>query len=270
MSAIMVLGFRLYYQFQVQAKERQIALNVNALFKASSNLYYANCRQTLDQTGVAQSAGLLDPLVSRSNTIHLNIKNDLLNTGYLSPNWQPISSLVDSTAGLDQGYFVQFSRVLENGADPIMSVTACVSQNGVTCVDTKGLALDPTQTSSPFPNPNPSARGSSVAWVIEVGVKLLSTSPAQWTQMKNDLNAQCVSDKSGGGFKSCIPTPKENGYLVWTRLPDSFTETTSELWSSQPYVKEFKMQYTNDGMSALSGVQNSSNWYDIKNYLCGG
>jgi hypothetical protein len=106
-----------------------------------------------------------------------------------------------------------------------------------------------------------------------VSVKLAaSLTPAQLNQIARDLSADCISTPAGGGIAPCKPVPTASGYLVWTRMPSAYnSDYTSEYWTSLPYVKQFNMQYTNDGMAALSNVKNETqNWYNPLYYLCGG
>jgi len=269
MAAAFMIGVRFIFQFQFQARESQLYANVNQLFKATAGFYNANCRQALlDSNGTSQSPGELDPEVRGSApTYAISVTRDLLTPGFLI-SWQPKNPLLDNTLVPDQGYFVQFNRVtLPNGSDPAAGVVACTGNSPSVCDSSVELALDPT-----IPNPNPSARGNAVTWIIQVGVKLSTKfTSAQWTQIKNDLNAQCISTLSGNGVAQCTPTPAANGYLVWTRHPSFYTDNiTSDFWLSDPYAREFKMQYTNDGMGALSGVNTGKNWYNALNYLCGG
>lgn len=282
MVSIFVLGIRLYSQLAFQQRENQLLASVNQLFKAAQGYYYFNCRQQLDAQSNAQSPGALDPaVIGTRGTVYLDVDNDLVKPGFISSKWQPNSPLLNPASSSTPfvSYFVQFNRVQNNNADPTMGVTACsaygASPNTSNCTETSGLSLDSSQTGSPYPNPNPSATSSSVTWVVQVGVQLSpSLSTMQKTQIKNDLNAQCFTTKSGNGLTPCptSPSPNPTDYIIWTRHPSYFiNDITSDYWTSDPYVKQFKMQYTNDGTGALSGVtKDAPTWYNANNYLCGG
>lgn len=273
------MGIRFYNQFQFQTNEQKIAANVSQLFLALEGFYYANCRQALDINSNPQSSGSLDPAVTdtpspRSNVI-LSVTGNLVGTGlFISPsNWQPNNPLLDNKPLPDQGYYVQFNRVLVSGNDPAMSVYACTgSTASPSCDVTSGAILASSNL--------PSAQSHAVMWVAQVAVKLSPTlTSTQWTQIQNDLSAACVSTAAGGGVAACTPTPAAGGYLVWSRTPSSsFNQNVpSDYWTTIPYVKEFNMQYTNDSMATLNGVQNETQnsttlkkWYDPLYYLCGG
>jgi type II secretory pathway pseudopilin PulG len=278
-ASAFVFGLRLLTQFQFQVRESQLNASVNQLFNAAAGFYSANCRRALDSNGNDQSPGELDPVKTDSSgvikpTLVLSVTSQLLTPGYLPSSWHPNNLLVDNKA-TEQGYYVQFNRVTAaDGDNPSAGVVACTGNPSSPCENSVRLSLDPTQTGGNYPNRNPSSRGNAVTWVVQVGVKLSeSLTNAQWTQIKNDLNAQCISTGSGNEVVPCTSAPAANGYLVWTRHPSSYIDqVTSNQWVSDPYVKDFKMQYTNDGMGALTGVKDQTGkvWYDTLSYLCNG
>lgn len=271
--SLVVFGLRVFDQFSFQAKEQKIAANVNQLFQALKGYYDANCRQSLDTNSTAQSSGRLDPLVSDTPSIPpfltRSIATDLVTPGFLT-SWQPINALVDNSA-TDNGYFVQYNRVLSGSIDPVMSVYACTgSSNSPSCNAMNGSVLATSMS-------QPTNQSRVIIWVAQVAVKLSdSLTPAQWIQIKNDLNADCVSTSASKA--DCTTTPSGSGYLIWQRMPSAYNPNiTSDYWTSTPYVKQFNMQYTNDGVAALSGVKDetkdsgtSKTWYNPLNYLCGG
>ena len=270
--AFVLMGIRTYDMFQFQANEQKIAANVNQLFVGLAGFYAANCRQALDVNSNPQSAGALDPNVSNVNTVVLSVSGDLIGTNFVSSSsWQPNNPLLDNTPSPDKGYYVQFNRVLISGADPAMSASMCTGNTvSSSCNATNGLVISTSNA--------PSSQSHAVTWVAQVGVKLATNlTTAQWTQIQNDLSAACISSAAGSGIAQCTPTPAAGGYLVWTRVPSAYFDRymTSDYWTSMPYVKEFNMQYTNDGMATLSGVTNETTsgaktWYNPLYYLCGG
>ncbi|EKD53793.1 MAG: hypothetical protein ACD_60C00153G0013 [uncultured bacterium] len=118
-------------------------------------------------------------------------------------------------------------------------------------------------------NQPPTLLSRVVLWRQQVAVKLSPVlTSAEWTQIRNDLRALCISSASGGGVAQCNPAPPATGYLVWER-PPTHVSRSKGMQGFEPYVKQFNRQYTNDGMSILSGVP-SGGWYNTQNYLCGG
>jgi len=273
-ASIILMGMRLIGQFRYQASEQKLAATINQLFQGMNGFYYANCRQVLDQNSVAQSSGNLDPLVADASGFKsiypLSISN-LIPRIASANDWSPYNALVDNTVG-EKGYFMQFNRVIESLNDPVMSVSACTGSDAPpSCNRTDGKVLSSSNV--------PSSQSHVATWVAQVAVKLSPTlTSTQWTQIKNDLGATCVSNKVGSSIATCDSSPTAAGYLVWTRTPAAFNPNiSSEYWASMPYVTGFNRQYTNDGMANLSGVKNETlnsttgkSWYNSLNYLCGG
>lgn len=266
-ASLIVFAVKVYKQFQFQANTQKIAATVNQLFQASSGYYFANCRMTLDSDSNRQSTGALDPLVMDvSDFLVIPIQATLVAEGFITA-WQPTNPLVDNSP-TDKGYIVQVNRVLTaGGVDPVMNVYACTgSTPSPSCDVTSSVALESSDTT-------PVSQSRVVTFAIQVAVKLSSAlTPAERTQLKNNLNADCLSSASGSGVAPCKTSHTVADYLVWTRMPSSYNPNiTSDYWISTPYVKQFNMQYTNDGMAALSGVKNETrDWYNTLNYLCGG
>lgn len=273
--SLIIFGLRAYDQLQFHAKEQQIANNVNILFQALSGFYYANCRQTLDANSVAQSTGALDPIVTDNPVIPasypISIQTNLITPDFIHlKQWQPKNPLVDNSAP-ENGYSVQYNRVITQAAtDPVMSIDACTgSSNPPSCDRKDGALLEKS-------NGSPTNQSHVVTWVSQVAVKLSDALTAQqWIQIKNDLSADCISTSTK--LSDCTTSPSGSGYLIWAKMPAAYTPTTSVYWTAMPYVKQFNMQYTNDGMAALSGIKDETqdsvtkkNWYDPLNYLCGG
>ncbi len=269
--SIFVFGIRLYYQFSFQSKEQQIARNVSQLFQAMSSYYYANCREARNEQSQPQSSGALDPVNSDKSEIpeyiELSVQKDLITPGFLSAAaWHPENSLLDNYSPEDQRYEVQFNRILAGNADPVMTVYTCAGKD-------KSPSCDVVSKSVLDSSERPSNQTRVITWVVQVAVKLdASLSMEERTQIKNDLNADCISTGWATSVAACRTNPQAGSYLVWTRMPSAYSPgVTSNNWASLPYVKQFNMQYTNDGMAALSGVKDETeNWYDPLNYLCGG
>ncbi|HSW70178.1 MAG TPA: type II secretion system protein [Gammaproteobacteria bacterium] len=266
--SLFAFSLKVYEQFKFQADEQKILANVNQLFQGLEGMYYASCRRVLDTDSTIQSNGMLDPIVADSggSSKVLSVRKDLITPGFISSaSWQPNNPLLDNTT-TEQGYFIQFNRVQPGGTDPVMSVFTCTGFGSPPMCDTRGEAV--LSSSSP-----PSAQSRVVLWTAQVAVKLNdSLTNTQWTQLKNDMNADCISTLSGDIITPCTSSPSQSGYLVWTRMPSAYhPNITSDYWTSTPYVKQFNQQYTNDPMATLSGVTDEAgNWYNPFNYLCGG
>ena len=263
-TAVFILGIRLFAEYSFRLHESQLEANVEQLFQAMTHYYQANCRRQLDANSNAQSTGSLDPaVIGNQATVPLNITTDLQQPGFLV-NWRPLNPLVNDAAS-GQGYSVQFNRAMTGGRDPAMSVYACTGTGDPpACIsNTGGVLLDSTQAPPSGYLFNPYRPTRVVVWRQQVTVRLSSSlSAAEVTQIRNDLSAV-----SGGGND-----------LVWVRATTFVSpNATSDLWATNPYVKQFNRQYTNDGMAMMAGVPNETTdpatlrtWYNPENYLCGG
>lgn len=282
MVSIMVLGIRFYSQYRLQASKTVLAAKVDQLFQAMKFYYQANCRQALDNNAVAQSPGTLDPTVIGNNlTLALNITNNLVTPGFIS-DWQPLNVLVDNSAEPDQGYYVQFNRYQVANQDPTMNVVACTGNdrapNSAAGTPSRCEGVAGTNVvGGAILQPPPGGQSKVMVWLAQVAIKLASTEEKDWQQAMLDLNAKCISSLSDKKVAPCETNPSAEGYLVWERPIFYYTPNVAtgyDLFNNS--VREFNMQYTNDGMATLSGVQTetgtppASSWYNPLNYLCGG
>lgn len=307
-SGLIVMSMRMYYQWSEYTNARNLYANVEQLQAAMRNYYHANCRATSSGSGGYYSPGTLDASRYSNLTISMTVNSaasafDLGYTGFLT-SWHPANPLVDSSYGPDQGYYVQFVRILNAAnSDFTMSVSACPgSSSGPT--DCAGA----TQTQLYSSSNAPPLRSTVVHWMSQVTVKIadddlvstlgqqlgatcITTSPTATCQSGAYIMLSSAASSQGiisSAYALPAPTPPSPAptppppsptppppspptyYLVWeipvTRL---MPDTTSTLWPTIAQVQQFNMQYTNDGMSALSGIASSSSFYDIKYYLCG-
>lgn len=261
---ITLVGIKWITSLQYQVHEQNLLGNVNQLFDAARLYYYANCRQQHSSTGLPLSGGALDPTVSdasgRLKIKTLVISSDLNTPGYITSGWQPNNPLVDSAAGNDKGYFVQFNRWPQNTSDQPMTVFACTGTgNPPSCSTTGGVTLNNVSTTT-----------AVVHWLVQVAVKMPDgTSAAQMTQYKNDLGATCIASS----VTLCENDPTTGVYLIWEQAVNQLnSNTSSNLWPSTSYLQAFTTQYTNDPLAAQAGTSNevSATWYNPLNYLCGG
>lgn len=273
-ATFIVMALSVYQQWKQYTNTQYLSANVEQLFTAMRNYYQANCRQHRDAYGNTVSEGTLDPTSSLGSATKLALtvnnpstptaNNDLTVTGFLSStNWHPRNPLVDNAA-TDDGYYIQFNRIQNSNTDPTTSVFACPgdSTGPTTCTASTPRQLTSSATSVP------TLQSRVVFWTAQVAVKVLNNTFDNVNALRAILGADCiVADPT----KTCSTGANTSGsYLVWERPAAMLTQnTTSPLWMSLPRTKQFNMQYTNDGMSALSGVSSSSTSYNIQNYLCG-
>jgi len=283
-AGMLVLGFRMYNQYQLIVQAQQVSARVEQLMMVMRGFYQANCRQTLDASGNSLSPGLLDPkVIANGTTLALTINSgtpagtDLFTLGFLSNgNWYPLSPLVNNAAA-GQGYSLQFNRVQPSGTDPAMSVYACA---GNQTDPITGDNLGPTGcnvTAASYAQlvssgTTATLQSSVVFWEAEVSVLLQNS--AQVFALQGLLNATCVTTSSTATCETGAITPAGTEpalYLVFEQPASLLTQDIStSFWMSSPVIKQFNMQYTNDGMGSLSGVTSSTSWYNTQNYLCGG
>lgn len=268
-AALVTMGLRFYKQWTNYIDTQNLVANVDQLFTAMQNYYQANCRYQLDSLGNPVSLGTLDPsspnytgtpfvLTINDGGSGTAQKTDLYTLGFLSSrSWHPTNPIVDSSP-TDKGYFIQFNRQ----TDTHPSVYACPGNTTGPTTCTASTATQLTSTNSPPLN------ATIVFWTSQVAVKVRDT--AKSAVLRAELNADCGTTSSTDTCSSgsASAAADNSTYLVWERPAIMITESlTSPLWVSSPLTKQFNMQYTNDGMSALSDVKSTR---PIQNYLCGG
>jgi len=304
---LLVLGVRVYNQLRQQVYERQLLGNVDQLFVASKNFYQSMCRVKLNSNGNALSPGLFDPrntvfaMTTTTKTLSLGVDRpvtgapvavssylDLVSAGMLNQNdWKRNNPLVSSTATTlnitvpisytinNDGYFVEFNRNLTaSNDDQTNSVYAYICSGGPPGGPANSCALQSVARTS-LDGTAPTLKSSVPLWDIKVAVQLRDCTKA--VTYMNQLGATCIGKLSGQSITcqaipiNCANPATNDVYLVWQRPVALLTANQSSLlWPSMPMVKQFNMQYTNDGMSSLSRVTSNTNWYNIQSYLCGG
>jgi type II secretory pathway pseudopilin PulG len=273
-SAIMMLGLRMYIQYQNQGYGEQTKYNVDTLLQAMTAFYRAQC----NTTGVLGTASTSQPFVVTMQNL----------APYLPSNWE-------SKNPLSKDYVLQFNPTVS--ASPVY-VHACV-------VITKGTPCVSTTTALP------ASQAQVIIWNEQVAV-LTPTSMSQATvnSYQSTLSADCVSTLNGSSIQLCparaasITTAKNKiaadqatlalpscnaacqtattaqlntdqaaytstvagGYLVWQRLPSATgSQQTTGLWLMKPLLQQFDLQYSHDQMLELN-----SGYGSARNYLCGG
>jgi prepilin-type N-terminal cleavage/methylation domain-containing protein len=255
-TSLVLLGVQTYQQFSLQNEKTKIAFNINVLFQAMRNYYYANCianRNPATDNRIDATVGLMDPTITTPSgtNLVLDITTNLITRGYLT-NWKPALSPMATN------YVVQFN--LYNDASVytgnVRSVQFCFSSTS----DTSGTCkAQPTL-----------ADNNIYLWTIQVAIKFASAAKA--SQYKNLLGADCVSSLVNGAVTPCSQSPTAVDYVVFERLPSFAAPTAnSPLWLSDPMLKLFKRQYTNDDDYAVTKQDDASYLNKgYQNYLCGG
>ncbi len=241
-SAIMLLAFRQYQQYEFDQNIQRIKYNVDQLFSAGNSYYQAYC------SGFS---------VSNTNPISVSISS-LQNQNFLTA-WQPINPLVDTSG--NQSYVLQFNfqqpavSPVEGNGTLSRYITACTNYG------TTSASL-----SCSTPQPIQSGTFQVYVWYELVAVKIANATPARMTSYQNLLAANCISDVSGGSIAPCGSNPTTGSYLVWESLPSSSANTTSSSWQTLQTLSQFNTQYTHDQMYEF----NNPTYGNSQNYLCNG
>lgn len=249
MSSFLILGIQQYQNYQIEQNAIQLRYTINALLEGMSNYYQANC-----QNGTLAPANLtrfppVPPIFNDNGNLYSVITQNYIN------NWQPLNPIVDNDA-TQSGYLVQF-----NFFDIPRTKKAYVCYN---FWSTTGDAAPGCDTPTLIPG------SRVVGWGIQVAVKIrdpqrtagfvgLTGADCAVTNISDIRAANCAND-------GVDDDPNNLHYLVWQRVPSyASADISSDLWLTNPVVKEFKLQYTNDPMYEiyLQGVQGSMY------YLCG-
>jgi prepilin-type N-terminal cleavage/methylation domain-containing protein len=243
-ASIVLMGLKQYQQYKLGQEIEQVRYNVNLLFKALGDYYFANCAAAVD--GNPGVTGTLAPSQSPANPFIIAITTQL--AGYLS-NWPPLyNPLIDSTFG----YTAQFNQSIQAG---VRAATVCSSYWTPMCSSA----------------PNPSSQ--IILWTAQVVVKM--SDPTKTLAYQGLVNADCaVTSVPAARAINCSTTNGGDGvttgspaYLVWQRLPSFASPAmSSSLQGAGSVIKEFNMLYTHDPMAELYNIAS----YSTPNYLCGG
>lgn len=246
-SSIAFLGMQLYLSLRKDSDARQVQANVDAVFKALSAFYKANCygHTKADQTVIP---GVLNPAYwggSAPPVVPVNINTDLIQKGFLDANALITTPIVSATgaAGTTNGYVAQFNSK---------------TSTRFACIEGSGAPNSPTCTKT-------APVGTVTEWQAQVSVQLETTPAASAGQYKALLAGDCLSGLAGLLVTPCTGVDAGT-YVVWQRNPSSPSkeESSSTYWHTTPTVKQFTQMYTTYPTSSLidSGGAN-------QNYLCG-
>jgi type II secretory pathway pseudopilin PulG len=266
-SALLVLSTRIYRLHQQQLQITRLQYNLDAMFNALSQYYYANCSNSSAAGGLNPGGGnlwsstgsgvnLSQPQLMGLYTASYGLK-DYLKLTNLANNDSIVDNSGDTNAVQYSGYVLQFNPKITTNAE---TIGACTTTPGCgTPVETAHV----TNT-------------STVLFSMQVAIKVFMPSSfssaqklAYVTAYQNALGADCSSVLVSGVVTPCASATASstNNYLVFTRMP-SFSSSTaaSRLWQSLPYLKQFNVQFTHDQMYELTYGSFGTPIY----YVCGG
>ncbi len=236
--SMIIIGIKQYAQYRLGRDAFSLKYNVDVIFQAMQNYYYANCARLA-----------LAPSNNPSNPFPVNIQTTL--AGYLDSNWRPMNLLINSAFG-SSGYALQFNGVTLSG---IRRENFC-------------YYFPNTGQTSPSCASLPNDDAMIYLWVAQVVVQIRDTRTT--LAIKGLAGADCaLASYSASSAADCSGgvTSGNPAYLVWQRLPSfASPQMNSGLWSSMPTVKQFNLQYTNDSLGELVSATYAGSQY----YLCGG
>lgn len=269
-AGMAVIGIRQYQTFKADSDIQVAQANLDQLFLALSQYYKAHCNSnwpysdyysfrfnndttyqtkiktgTLDPALVAPGTTTI-PMVDNAGTL---IVSKLVTLGYLS-KWPLRPTNYINDAAVNHGYVLQYNLInstYRNGPSDQM--------------------LQANDNSYP-------QMGNIYNWQMQVSALVRDTANVQ--DYKKMLGADCTStlDATGVTVYPCTAAQANQSgdyYLVWTRLPSgAFQKVTDIMWQSNPQLKQFKQQYTNDSYYEFDTTHQGSNWSNTQYYLCGG
>lgn len=245
-TTIVLLGIKNYTQYKRDRDAFALKYNVDMIFQAMRNYYYANCA---NPTPASTNSPTLAPSNNPSNPFPITITTDLAD--YLGTNWYAANPLINSSFG-NAGYAVQFNRVTPSA----------------TRVENFCYFYPNTTQTSPSCGSLPNSSAIIYLWVAQVVVQVRDT--RMTLALKGLTGADCaLTTYSASSIVDCSlgVTSGNPAYLVWQHLPSfASPKMSSDLWSVAPTVKEFNLQYTNDSLGELVSATYAGTQY----YLCGG
>lgn len=256
-AGLIALSIQQYAQWSEASQIEQLRGNIDGLFQAMAYYYKANCNDSTDGSGnpVANTGALSASSLASTNPYPPTASEPVLvstlqSSGYLT-HWQPFNPLVGSASS----YVVQFNPVTSN-----RQVYACwnFGTTGPTCTVPQ---VTPTSASAPYP-------ANAVTWRIQVSLLMANTALAN--VYKAQLAADCTSGPGtvAGTIAPCAAGVAGN-YLVWERSPSFVSSNVnfkSTEWQSDPILREFQLQYTNDPMYEFYNI----NYAGTEYFVCGG
>lgn len=225
MTIILIFSINQYLSFRRTGEEMALQANVDNIFNAMSQYYFANCN-------VSSS-----PLYNYYSAIFypIDINNDLINNKYLNvpSGFMPVNPIVYSPKPMDSAvlqngsYLLQFNQIQKGGGLPKRKVIGTYLNNTYQAPSTVTFSL-------------------IVAWQMQVAVKIQDTAHA--AVYKNLLGAECLSHMNTNFVIPCKnASPSDNEYLVWTRLPSLYSsQANSPYWPSTPTTRLFAQMYSTD------------------------
>lgn len=253
-AMITVLGIRGYNYFARDTDIRQVQFSVDALFKAASRYYQANCYgSTNPSTGIVTNS-VLPPSTATNQYTAVNIKSQLISAGFLTDKITPDYTASTITPGpIVSSYVVQLNRKAQARRICTAGTNATgpnASQGCTTASDT----------------------GMMLSYTIQVAAEVTDSASAE--TYRRMLNGDCLSSANGSLIYTCAQNQPGN-YIVWERLP-SFTSLSagqeSDYWVSNPSANQFNQMYRTYPINYLlsnnpAGTTTSSTQYQY--YQCG-
>lgn len=236
--SLLMLGLRLYNQFQYELKIFKIRHTVDQLFQAMYMYHQANCRK-----------GSLSPVNSKFQT-PISVYDNNQPTADFAPYLTMVGTLSENS--FVQNYNGQFNLVNDPNNKPSRSVYACWNTaSGVTCG---------------APSTIPTAgKLTIVFWIAQVAVEL--NDPTLASMVKAVLNADCVSDD----LNTCDPTATEGKYVIFQQIPSQASQNMPHRLGLASYYQILNIMQQHDPFYEYNTTTPIStdplyNSY----YLCGG
>lgn len=241
-GAILIIGMRFVNSLRSESDTYIVKGNVDSLFQAAANFYYANCRRQQDPVnGPVAGTGLLDPTDDGTGTPvpatpYPVAINTLQTNGYFD------GRII--TTPIADNYIVQFNQVTP-APDRII------------------------QTAS-----GPVNVGKIIMWRIQISVLLDPVYTPTAVGYLSRLGGSCLSRLDASGT-SVIPCNQMAGvpaggniYVVWERLPSlAVPSAPSGLMRTNARNKLNTQLYTDLPQDYL--LKQPSSTYPLQNFLCG-
>ena len=242
-TSIALLMIQNYVRYKRDRDAFALKYNVDMLFQAMRNYYYANCRNTTTLAPSDPASGHIEPVDP------FPIDTTTLGS-YLDASWHPENALIDRSFG-NSGYAMQFNK---------WTVTGARTENF--CYYSPGMGATP----SCYTDVNPSSQ--IYYWIAQIVVQVRDTNLT--LALRGLTSADCAIQNYSAAAPSIVDcladgvTTGNPAYLVWQRLPSVTSPTSGRDVTST--VKQFNLQYTNDSLAELVSATYAGTQY----YLCGG
>jgi type II secretory pathway pseudopilin PulG len=232
-ASILMMGIRQYQSFKRDTDVQQLKYNVDMLFQALANFYYANCGFGIPKAGDTPTPGRLSPTYSPAPTTpYTSISAMYLATNGFLNTTLPLNPLVDNSGEQYNGYTVQFNQYHSD-------------------------RMIPTRGSPPS---SLVKMGTVYIWKAQVAVKLKQAAQAE--QYKSLLGADC----SASDPHALCSSASSGDYLIWERMPSFATPSSESNYGlTNQTNKQFNQMYTTYPILNLTNGTRSNDQF----FLCG-